>query len=147
MKLFKTDEDIANLAFDVFNETGLAQLGISLKVMSVNKSREILKISKANATTEFLTNSDDIICLYIFQSVFDKLTDEQKIILLEGIFTRVFFDTEKDKLIINSDQYYDVFSMGKKYGNHYVETLETAYLIKESVEEELNKNKEKKVKK
>ena len=50
-KIFQTSDDIVELAEDVFDSTGLPQVGINLKVMSVTKSKDVLKVTKANATT------------------------------------------------------------------------------------------------
>ena len=60
-KIFETDAEIVGLAETVYGETGLAQMGFTLKVMSVTKSKELLKVSKANATKEFLVKATAII--------------------------------------------------------------------------------------
>ena len=60
-KIFQTSDDIVELAENVFDSTGLPQVGINLKVMSVTKSKDVLKVTKANATTEFLTNKKDMV--------------------------------------------------------------------------------------
>ena len=39
-KIFETDAEIVDLAETVYGETGLAQMGFTLKVMSVTKSKD-----------------------------------------------------------------------------------------------------------
>lgn len=46
-KFFETSADIAELAQAKFEETGLPQMGIDLKVISVTKSKNVLKATKA----------------------------------------------------------------------------------------------------
>ena len=54
-KIFETSGDIQELAQDKFEDTNLAQIGINLKILSVTKAKQILKISRVSATTQFLT--------------------------------------------------------------------------------------------
>ena len=92
-KIFQTSDDIVDLADEIFSMTGLPQLGINLKVMSLTKSKDVLKVSKANATTEFLTKNSDMVTLYVYEEAFDRLNDEQKRKLMEGVLSNVSYDT------------------------------------------------------
>ena len=58
-KIFETSADISELAHKKFEETGLQQMGVTLKVMSLTKAKDVLKVSRANATTEFLTKTNE----------------------------------------------------------------------------------------
>lgn len=139
MKIFETSEDIKELAFKKFNETGLEQLGINLKVMSVTKSKNVLKASKAGATVQYLTNKD--IFLVVYEEAFDRLSDSCKETLMEGCFSNVTYDTEKDKLFVETDIAKEIFRMRKKYPS-YVDSLETSYIVIEQIEEEERQRKE-----
>lgn len=141
MKIFETAEEIKDLAYDKFEETGLSSLGINLKVMSVTSAKEVLKVSRANATTEFLTNDRDIVTLFVFEEAFDKLSDEQKSVLMEGVLSNVSFDTEKDKLNVDSTRYGELIRMRKKYAN-YCDTIETSIMMIEELAEEERQRKE-----
>ena len=79
--IFETDKDIIELASRKFEETSLPQMGVQLKVISVTKAKNILKISKAGATMQYLTKKDVI--LVVYEEAFDRLTDEHKEKLLE----------------------------------------------------------------
>ena len=114
-KIFETDKSIVDLAETVYSETGLDKMGFSLKVMSVTKSKDLLKISKANATTEFIVNDTDIITLYVYEDAFDRLSDDYMIVLMEGVLSNVYYDTEKEKLIIDNTRYGEFIRMRRKY--------------------------------
>ena len=137
MKIFDTSQEFVDLALDKFDETSLPQIGINLKVISVTRAKQILKVTRANPTTQFLTNKD--IILTIYEEAFDRLSDEYKEKLMEGALSNVTYDFEKDKLIVDNDFSREIFRMRKKYEN-YVDIAETSYhVIEEILEEEKEK--------
>ena len=100
-----------------------------------------MKISRANATTEYLTNSDDLITLFVFEQAFDRLSDEQKNLLMEGVFSNVAYDTEKDKLIVDNSRYGEFIRMRRKYEN-YGDVIEVSTMMIEEIAEEEKRRKE-----
>lgn len=139
MKFFETSDEIKELALSKFEETSLAQMGISLKVISTTKAKNVLKASKAGATLHFLTKKDAI--LIIYEEAFDRLSDEYKEKLMEGALSNISYDADKDKLNVDSDIAREIFRMRRKYDN-YVDILETSYLTIEQIEEEERQRKE-----
>ncbi len=138
-KFFETSQDIAELAQAKFEETGLPQMGIDLKVISVTKSKNVLKATKAGATIHYLTKKDAI--LVIYEEAFDRLTDEYKDKLMEGAISNISYDTEKDKLNVDGDVAKELFRMRKKYEN-YVDIMEASYIVIEEIEDEERRRKE-----
>lgn len=138
-KIFETSQDIVELAQEKFEDTGLPQMGIDLKVLSVTKAKNVLKVSRAGAILHNLTNKDVI--LVIYEEAFDRLSDEFKDKLMEGVFSNVSYDTEKDKLNVDGDIAKEMFRMRRKYEN-YVDVMETSYLVMEQIEEEEKQRKE-----
>jgi hypothetical protein len=138
MKLFETSEDIRTLAFEKWEETDLDNV-INLKIISTPKAKTILKVQRANATTHFLTQKDVIVTVY--EEAFDRLTDEHKAILLEGILSNVSYDSEKDKMLVETDIAKEIFRMRRKYPN-YVDILEEAYIVINQIEDEEQERKE-----
>ena len=138
-KLFNTSQDIKDLAQSKWEETGLAQMGINLKCISTPKAKTILKVQRANATTNFLTKNDVI--LTIFEEAFDRLTDEHKNVLMEGAISNIAYDSEKDKLNVEGDFAKEIFRMRRKYDN-YVDIAEESYIIIETIEDEERRRKE-----
>ena len=138
-KLFETSKDIAELAQDKFEDTGLAQMGINLKVVSTPKAKTVLKLTRANATTHFLTQKDVI--LLIYEEAFDRLPDAAKNVLMEGALSNVSYDTDKDRLNVDNDIAREIFRMRRKYED-YVDMLETSYMLIEQIEDEERRRKE-----
>jgi hypothetical protein len=139
MKIFETNEEVKNLIMDKFEQTGLAQLGINLKIMSVTKAKNILKASKAGATVQYLTNKDAFII--VFEEAFERLNQEMKERLVEGCLSCISYDYDKDKLNVEGDIAKELFRMRKKYEN-YVDMMETSYAVIEQIEEEEKQKKE-----
>jgi hypothetical protein len=140
-KLFKTSEDIVQMAEDKFEETSLPQIGINLKVISMTKANEVLKVSKASATTEFLTKSSDMVTLFVYEDAFDRLTDEQKDKLMEGALSNISFDSEKDKLNVDNSRYGEFIRMRRKYED-YGDIIEESIMVIEQLADEEKRAKE-----
>lgn len=139
MKFFETSTDIAELAQSKFEDTGLAQMGINLKVMSVTKAKNVLKVAKAGATVQYLTNKDAF--LVIYEDAFDRLSDEMKDKLMTGALSNISYDHEKDKLLVETDIAKEIFRMRRHYEN-YVDIMEASYAVIEQIEDEEKRRKE-----
>ena len=139
MKFFETSADIAELVQSKWEETGLAQMGIELKLISVTKAKNVLKASKAGATINYLTKKDAF--LIIYEEAFDRLTDEYKEKIIEGALSNISYDAEKDKLNVEGDIAKELFRMRRKYEN-YVDIMETSYIVINQIEEEEKERKE-----
>ena len=138
-KFFETSQDIAELVQSKWENTGLAQMGIELKLISVTKAKNVLKASKAGATINYLTKKDAI--LIIYEEAFDRLSDEYKERILEGALSNISYDTDKDKLNVETDIAKEIFRMRRKYEN-YVDIMEASYLVINQIEEEEKERKE-----
>ena len=138
-KFFETSQDIAELVQSKWENTGLAQMGIELKLISVTKAKNVLKASKAGATINYLTKKDAF--LIIYEEAFDRLSDEYKERILEGALSNISYDTDKDKLNVETDIAKELFRMRRKYEN-YVDILEASYLVINQIEEEEKERKE-----
>lgn len=138
-KLFESSADVIELAENKFDETTLSDLGINLKVISTAKAKTILKVQRANATTNFITKKD--IILTVYEEAFDRLTDEHKNLLMEGALSNISYDIEKDKLNVEIDFAKEIFRMRRKYPN-YVDIAEESYIVIEQIEDEERQRKE-----
>ena len=138
-KFFETSQDIAELVQSKWENTGLAQMGIELKLISVTKAKNVLKASKAGATINYLTKKDAF--LIIYEEAFDRLSDEYKERILEGALSNISYDTEKDKLNVETDIAKELFRMRRKYEN-YIDIMEASYLVINQIEEEEKERKE-----
>jgi hypothetical protein len=137
-KIFETSKDFLELAQSKFEDAGLMHT-VSLRVLSTKKAKNVLKVSRANAILNGVTRDD--VVLIIYEEALDRLSDEFKEKLMEGVFSNVSYDSEKDKVIVENDIAKEIFRMRRKYEN-YVDILETAYLAMEQIEEEEKQRKE-----
>ena len=133
-KIFETSEEIVKLAHEKFEETGLSQLGINLKVMSLTKSKDMLKVCRASATTEFLTKKSDVITLFVYESAFEYMTDDDKAKLMEGALSNISYDMNKEKLNVYNTKYGEFIRMRRKY-KEYGDIIEAAQFAMEQAEE------------
>lgn len=148
-KLFKTSDDIYEFITNEWNNTENSKIGVRLKVISTQKAKQILKLSKASATTEYLIREQDVLTLVVYEEAWDRLSEMNKILLLKGIFSVVSYDTEKERLIIDNRPYADLFNMrhtkdanGNEYLDQYDNTLETCALLLQQIEDEQKQAKE-----
>lgn len=141
-KYFTTSDDIAEIVNRKFQETGLSGYGVNLKTLSVKKAKEVVKVSKASAATEFIAKKDDMIQLFIYEEVFDRLPDEVKDMLVEMALSNVSYDIDKDKLNVDTNPFNQIFSMRKKYGNVILDNLELSSMLILQVEEEERERKQ-----
>ena len=139
-QIFETSEDIAKIVNDEFVKTGLQSLGVNLKVLSTTKSKDIFKLSKTSPTTAFLTKKD--LQLVIYERAFDLLAEDMKERLIEMVLSNVSFDSEKDKLIVDTNPFNQIFNMRRKYGETILNDLESGYLAIKQIEDDEKELKE-----
>lgn len=132
-KLFDTTEEYAELIHDQFDKTGLGPMGINLKVLSISKQKEIIKVSKTSATTAFLTHND--IQVTLFEEAFERLPEDMRIRLVETALSNVWYDSDKDKLNVETNPFVQIFNMRRKYPT-IVDDLEAAHLAIKQLEDE-----------
>lgn len=135
--LFETSNDIAEVIENAFDEAGLTNYGINLKIMSTSKAKDVIKVSKASATTEFLAKKDGMVMVTVYEAAFDRLDGESQKILTEMAVSNVSMDLEKDKVNVETNPYIQLFNMRRKYGERADNVLEAAYAaIQQILEEE-----------
>lgn len=137
-KIFETSQDILELAQAKFEDAGLLHT-VGLRVLSTKKAKNVLKLSKANAILHGVTKDD--VVLIIYEEAFDRLPDDYKEKLMEGVFSNVSYDADKDKLNVESDIAKEIFRMRRKYQN-YVDMMEASYIIVQEIEDEEKQRKE-----
>ena len=135
-KFFKTNEEVATFITNKFRELELNSYGLTLKIMSTNKAKEILKLSKASQSTQFLIQQEDVIQVQVYEAAFERLSDEAKHLLTEMMFSNISFDLDKDKMEVDTNPFNQIFRMRQKYGNVIVDHMELASLIMSQIAEE-----------
>ena len=146
-KFIETSRDVLELIEGQFHETSLPQYGVVLTVISVAKAKEVIKVKKASADAQCMTKQEDVIVFYVYEDAFDRLTDAIKVKLVEGALSNVYYDTEKEKLVVESDRVKEVLRMRRKY-NDYLDNIEVSlHVIEQIAEEEKQRKEEEKARK
>ena len=127
-KIFETDKDIANLVEERFSATGLDTIGLNLRVMSVTKQRDVVKANKATDATEFLIDTHGTVQVFVYEAVFNTLDEETQKFLIDMALSNISYNSEKDKVVVESNPYVSLFGMRKKLGDRADELLEASYL-------------------
>jgi len=138
-KFFESDDQIVKLITERAEVNGLTECGVNVQVMSTTKQKEVIKVGKASDPTEFLTKTDNAVQLFVYEEVFLELDEELQKFLVEFAFDGVYYDTDKDRVILEKNPYVPLFDLRRKYGERADELLEAAYL---AVKQKADKNNE-----
>jgi predicted RNA-binding protein with PUA domain len=95
--------------------------GVNIKILAQNRLKEIGKVVKANDLVKHMTNEDIIILLN--EQIFEQLDEEQKLMVVEELIARIYFDSEKEKLSIVSPDVNTFSLLLRKYGYDKYEVL------------------------
>ena len=117
--------------------TGLSNL-VNITILANNKAKDLFKVNKANELLKFRTGDDVIIVLN--EKIFDQLTQEQRLIVVEESLASLSYDTEADKLVINKA---DVVTFSGVLAKHTFatwdvlrESIKTLYAAEKQAEDE-----------
>ena len=87
---------------------------VSFKLLQSETEKNPMKILKSNPLVEHLTKVEVVII--VNESLLDELGEENTEILYDELIAGVFFDNEKNKLIIEKPDFSSYKSIMKKYG-------------------------------
>ena len=141
-KFFDTSIEIVEMAENEFSNIGLDTYGLTLKCISTSKAKDIISVTKASATTEFVSKQDSMIIATIYEKAFDRLNDEAKKLFVEAAFSGVSYDSEKDKILVDKNPANMLHRMRHKYNNSVLDTLELNEIVIKQIEEEEKAEKE-----
>lgn len=150
-KLKKTSPDVQEEIEGIILKVApsISEMGIDVQFMSTSKSKEIIKISKASATTEFMANKDKIgekaldgmLVLVVYEEAWDRLGENDKEKAIELATIGVSIDTENGKLTVSNDMLRNAIAMCQKYGYDVMKVAELSYLTVKQIEDEENERK------
>lgn len=133
-KIFEADVEIIEMVKEQFDKFGLPE-NMNLQVFGVTKQKDVVKASKAPEPTEFLTEKENIIQVFVYEGVFNELDEETQRFLIEFALQPIWFDSDKGKVVIDKNPYKPLFELRKKYGNRADELLETSYIAIQQAED------------
>lgn len=140
-KLGAVSDDTRNLVDEILGKSGLVNF-VNAEVMSISKQKQIVTVKRANATTEYLANKPDSICIYVYEEAFDRLDDNARFLVMEDALNTVYYDTEKDKIVITPQQISVTVGGRAKYGEALINAIEAGVHAIAQIEEEERERKE-----
>ena len=130
-------EDTQALFNQVISEARLDQYGVTIKVLANNRAKEIFKVSKANDLLKYRTGDD--VTIVLNEKIFDKLTEQQKIIVVEEAVAYISYDLENEKLVITQPDFIAHSGVLSKYTFNIVnvvrESIKTLYQVEKDAED------------
>ena len=140
-KFGKVSEETQELVDKISNETGLIQF-IDFETVAVPKSKKVIDIKRCPPLGEHVAGKRDVVCVIVYEKAFERLTVEQQELLMRDAFNMVYFDSEKDKIVIGCPQI--VVSCGgrAKWGEKLVDTAEIAVTVMQTILDEEKMEKE-----
>lgn len=145
-KLKKTSQDVQEEILEIIGKVApsLVQIGIDTQFMSTSKSKEIIKVTRASATTEFMANKDKVgekalegmLLIVVYEEAWDRLGEDDKEKVVELSMVGVSIDTENGKLTVSNDNLRNAIALCQKYGNDVMQKVELAYLTISQIEDE-----------
>ena len=133
-KIFEADEEIVKMVKEQFEKNGFSE-SMTLQVFGITKQKDVVKAAKAPEPTEFLTEKENIIQVFVYEGVFNELDDETQRFLIEFALQPIWFDSDKGKVNIDKNPYKPLFELRKKYGSRADELLETSYIAIQQAED------------
>jgi hypothetical protein len=130
-------EDTTDLYDKIIEKTGLKNY-INITVLNNSKAKEIFKVNKANELLKYRTNDDVIIV--INENAMDKLTPEQKEMVVVESLASIHYNVEKDRLEISKPDVVTFSGILSKYGfenwNNLRETINLLFQSEKQTQEE-----------
>jgi hypothetical protein len=122
-------EDINWLFFDLISTLDNLN-SLRIKVLAIDKLKDVTKVQKSNDLLRHETGND--IYIFVNEGIFEKLTEEQRKMVVEETVAEIYYDDEKDKVTIIKPDFTTFSLFLQKYGGEKCINLKR--LIKELVE-------------
>lgn len=113
MKLDGVLKETEDLFSNVLDATSIPK-SIRFELIASNDMKEVGKVSKANEILKYMTEID--IVVLINETIFDKLGDDQKKMVIEELLAQVFWDSNSGKIKLIKPDVNTFSLLIKKYG-------------------------------
>lgn len=113
MKLDGVLKETEDLFSNVLDATSIPK-SIRFELIASNDMKEVGKVSKANEILKYMTEID--IVVLINETIFDKLGNDQKKMVIEELLAQVFWDSNSGKIKLIKPDVNTFSLLIKKYG-------------------------------
>lgn len=130
-------QETTNLYNQAIDASDLGKF-INITIVVNDRAKEIFKVVKANDLLKFRTQDD--VLIVINEKILDKLTAEQRRVVVEESLASISYDTEADKLVISKPDVVTFSGILQKYTfanwNVIRECIKSLYAAEKAVEDE-----------
>ena len=136
------DEALEKKVKDLAGAAGLREQGITIEPIALNSKKSYGEVIKANELVTLFTGDSDMVCVAINERLFLELDDQSQTVLIESLLSQIWYDSEKEKIMINKPELQVGLGMYHKYKEVAVQKLELAYYTLQQLEERKKAEKE-----
>jgi hypothetical protein len=151
-KLRKSSDDVIEFVEKILTEETLLENYITWRILSNDKQKQLIQISKSSAITEYFAQMRDSVIIIINEELFDALApqheeqeDVRKLIIEDALSTIICETNEKSgemKISIGKPQICITTGCYEKYGEKLVRAAEVSTLAYNQLMEIKKKAKE-----
>lgn len=134
-KLEKLTDEMQEKIYAVCKNMGITNF-LTIEMMCSLKQKLPIVVSRANASTEFLTEKGTTLLIFVNEPVMEKLTTEQQDMIINDALSCVYLDGESGKLVINKPEIVYTEWGRIKYGEKLADAIESFVLASRQMEEE-----------
>lgn len=136
------DEALEKKVKELASAAGLREQGITIEPIALNSKKSYGEVIKANELVTLFTGDSDMVCVAINERLFLELDDQSQTVLIESLLSQIWYDDEKDKIVITKPELNVGLGMYHKYKEIAVQKLELAYYTLQQLEEKKKAEKE-----
>lgn len=140
-KMEKASEQTQGLINRIMEETGLINW-VNVIALAVPKQKQLVRVSKANATIEYISKQEGSVVIYVYEEAFDRLNDISRELVMRDAINTIEYDGDKDKITIAAPQITVTMGGRAKYGDSLLNAYEAGVLAIQQLEEEKKEAKE-----
>lgn len=129
------DETLEKKVKEIASAAGLREQGITIEPISLRSKKSYGEVIKANELVTLFTGDADMVCVAINEELFLLLDDQSQTVLIESLLSQIYYDSEKEKIIINKPELSLGLGMYHKYKEVAPQKLELAYYTLQQIEE------------
>lgn len=136
------DESLVEKVKELSTRYGLSESGIKVEALSLNKlGNQVGEIVKGNDLLKLHTGKD-YVAIALNQACFDVVDDQTQEMWIEELLSQVYYDAEKEKVIVNKPEITITAGMYNKYKELAVDKAILAQLTVEQIKEQEKERKE-----
>ena len=151
-KLYETSEEIRDFIEDIITKETTLDRYIAWRILSNDKQKELIKVAKSSAVTEYFAKMCDSIIIYVNEEVFGRMApnnvndvDLRKLVIEDALATVEILENENTgnmKIQIAKPQICITSGGYQKYGENLVRAAEIAAHAYNQIKEEEKQRKE-----